>query len=181
MERTFSDVGAHQLDGRLLAGQVHHGALLAGHEGAQLQAVVDGEQPLVRTQNHREGAVHERARVHAAQRRFEGGARPRPCASISSHAGAAMMCAAISCESPWRRAQQVEQVGDDLGVGLQRAVVAELLDVAAVRVVAGNLAVVHDRPVQQRERMRAAPPAGRVGGKASVRRPQPRPRSRQMR
>ena len=82
------------------------------------------------------------------------------------------MWAASSGDSPWRRLSK-SKTGDDLGVGLQLAVVAELLHVAAVRVVAGNLAVVHHRPVQQRERMRAAPPAGGVGGEASVGRPGP--------
>ena len=64
--------------------------------------------------------------------------------------------------------QQVEQVRGDLGVGAERALVAERLEVAAVDAVARDLAVVHDRPVEQRERVRAAPPAGRVGREAVV-------------
>ena len=40
--------------------------------------------------------------------------------------------------------EQVEQIGDDFSIGLQRSVVTELLDVATVGVIAGNLAIVHD-------------------------------------
>ena len=71
--------------------------------------------------------------------------------------------------------EQVEQICDDLGIGHERALVAELLDVAAIGIVARYLAVVNDRPVEQRERMSPAPPAGRVGGEAPVRGPEPRP------
>ena len=69
--------------------------------------------------------------------------------------------------------EQIEQVGDDFGIGLQRAVVTELLDVATVGVIAGNLAIVHDRPVQKSERVSTAPPARRIGGKTPVCSPQP--------
>ena len=65
----------------------------------------------------------------------------------------------------------IQYICDDFGVRLQRAFVAEHLDVPAVRVVGGDLAVVHDGIVEQRERMRAAPPAGRVGRIAAVCRP----------
>ena len=64
--------------------------------------------------------------------------------------------------------QQIEQVGSDLGVGAQRALVAKLLEVTAVDAIARYLAVMHDRPVQQRERVSAAPPSRSVGREAIV-------------
>ena len=72
---------------------------------------------------------------------------------------------------PLHAQQVVHDVGDDLGVGLKRALVAEHLDEAAVGIVGRDLAVVHHRVVEQGEGMRAAPPAGRVGGVAPMRRP----------
>ena len=165
-------IGAGHLDGRLLAGQVHHRALLGGHERPQLQAVVEGQQPLFGAQYDREGPVHQGAGVHRAQGCLEGrlvgghgvDGLPR---GRRHDVGGHLLGEAVAT------GQQVEQVGDDLGIGLQLAVVAELLHVAAVGIIAGYLAVVDDRPVQQREGVRPAPPARRVGGKASVSRPCP--------
>ena len=65
----------------------------------------------------------------------------------------------------------VHDIGDDLGVGLEGALIAEHLNKAPVGVVGGDLPVVHHRPVQQGEGVRPAPPAGGVGGIAAVGRP----------
>ena len=56
--------------------------------------------------------------------------------------------------------QVVRDVRHDLRIRLQRTLISEHLHAAAVGVVGGDLAVVHHRPFQQRERMGAAPPAG---------------------
>ena len=64
--------------------------------------------------------------------------------------------------------EEVRNVRHDFGVGLERALVAEHLDEAAVRVIGTDLAVMHYSKVQQSERMRAAPPAGGVGRITSV-------------
>ena len=82
--------------------------------------------------------------------------------SISVHSGAGERLARERERQLVAPQHEVEQVRGDLGVGAKRALVAELLEVAAVDAVARDLAVVHDRPVEQRERVRAAPPARRV-------------------
>ncbi|MPN04642.1 hypothetical protein SDC9_151887 [bioreactor metagenome] len=67
--------------------------------------------------------------------------------------------------------EHIKQVRHDLSIGHEAALVAEHFDIAAVCVIRGDLAVVHDREVEHRERMRAAPPARRVRREAAVRGP----------
>ena len=67
----------------------------------------------------------------------------------------------------------VDDVCDHLGIRQQIAFVAEHLDEAPVRVIRGDLAVMYYRVIQQRERVRASPPAGGVRRVASVYGPRP--------
>ena len=64
--------------------------------------------------------------------------------------------------------QKVDEIGDDLRVGQQAALVAVHLDGAPVGVVGGDLPVVHHRPVQKPEGVGPAPPARGVGGVPAV-------------
>ena len=65
----------------------------------------------------------------------------------------------------------VHNIGDDLGICLQSTFISEHLNKTAVGIIGRNLAVMDDRPVEQSERMCAAPPAGSVGGIPTVCRP----------
>ena len=67
--------------------------------------------------------------------------------------------------------QIVKDIRNDLGIRLQRALVAEHLHVTAVGVVGRDLAVVYDGILQKPEGMRAAPPAGGIGRVSAVARP----------
>ena len=67
--------------------------------------------------------------------------------------------------------QIIGNVGYDLGVGLQGTFITEHLDVSAIGVVGGNLAVVNYGIIKQRKGMGTAPPAGGVSGITSVSRP----------
>ena len=67
----------------------------------------------------------------------------------------------------------VDDVGDDLGIGQQVALVAEHFDETPVRVIGGDLAVMYYRVVEQGEGVSAAPPTGCVRRVAAVYRPRP--------
>jgi hypothetical protein len=68
--------------------------------------------------------------------------------------------------------KKIDRIGDDFRIRLHGALVAVLLKVAAVYPVGRNLAVMHHRPVQDVERMGAAPPSLGVGGETAVGRPE---------
>ena len=65
----------------------------------------------------------------------------------------------------------IENIGDDLGIGQKVAVVAVHLNAAAVRIVGRDFAVMDNGKVEQRKRVRTAPPAGGIRRVAAVRRP----------
>jgi len=67
--------------------------------------------------------------------------------------------------------QVVDHIGDDLGIGLQRASVAVHLDMPTICVVAGDFTIVHHAVGEQAEGVAAAPPSRSVGGVAAVNSP----------
>ena len=112
--------------------------------------------PLVGTEDHRERSVDQGACVHRAQRRLERGLRRRHAVDgVPARSRHDMRRHLLG--KPVPSTQQVEQVGDDLGVGLKPARVTELLHVTAVGVIARYFAVMNDRPVQKREGVRTSP------------------------
>ena len=160
----------HGADGALLRGEVDHVLLFAHDHRAQLEAVVERHQSAGEAHEDGERPVDEQARKRLAQV-----GRARALGLGHGLDGAPERRG----DDPGRLLERqaapahevVDDVGDGLGIRLERAGVAEHFNEAAVRVVAGDFAVVHHRAVKQREGMRAAPPAGRVGRVAAVRRP----------
>ena len=159
-------------DGRLLAGHVDHVAVAGRDQRPQLDAVVEGHHAVVHAQHDGERAVEQGRAVDHAQ-------SGEQLALLFGHQvdvfpeGAGQSLARYLHGQPVPPEHEVEQVGDHLGVGLQRALVAEHLQVAPVDAVGADLAVVHDGVVEQGEGMRAAPPARGVGGEAAVAGPGP--------
>ena len=157
-------------DGGLFTGNVHQILLLRHHHAAQLQPVVEGHEPAAEAQDDGEGAGHQQTGKHGAQigqdlplfGRTAGDGAPEGGGRDRGSLGQAQLL------TPQ---QIVQHIGEDLRIGLERALVTEHLDEAAVGVVRGDLAVVDHGVVQQGEGMGAAPPARGVGGIAAVGRP----------
>ena len=137
------------------------------HQRTQLDAVVDGHHAAVEAEDDGERTVEHGRAVDLAQRQAELALVGVHAVDLAPQRAGEHEAGELHGQAVLAQ-QQVEQVGDHLGVGAQGAAVAELLQVAAVDAVAAELAVVHDGPVEQGERVRAAPPAGRVGREAVV-------------
>ena len=163
-------VGLHDADGGLLAGDEHPVVLLRRHHGAQLQAVVQGHQSAVEAQNDGERPCDQQAGIHGAQIRQLPRHR-RGLATDGAPEGGGDHRRRFLQRQPLTPQKVVGDVGDDLRIRLQGAFIAEHLDIPAVGVVGGYLAVVDDGPVQQGKGVRAAPPAGSVGRIAAMGRP----------
>ena len=148
-------------DTGLFRGHVHVVALLGGDHGAQLDAVVQADHAPGEADEDGERAVHQRAAVHCPDGRVSFTLLLGHGVDVLPERRGQCGCRDLDGQLV-PPDQEVEQIGDDLRVGHQLHLVAEHLQVALVDAVRGYLAVVHDRPVQQCHRVRAAPPAGRV-------------------
>lgn len=150
-------------DGRLLAGKIDPASLLAHHQAAQLQPVVEGHQPPVEAHQDGKGPGNQLGRKDLPQI-FVGAPLLRLHTLDGLPEGGGDNRRDLLKGQAHLPMEIVHNIGDDLGVGLQGTGVAMHLHGAAVGVVGGNLSVVHHGIIQQREGMRAAPPARRIGG-----------------
>ena len=128
---------------------------------AELQPVVERHQPAREAQYDRKRPRDEQAGIDLAQicQLFCLGGAPA-CNRAPERRGDDGR--QLLQRQPLPPQQIVGDIGDDLRIGLQRTAIAEHLHIAPVRVIGRDLPVVYDRIVEQRKRVRAAPPAGRV-------------------
>ena len=154
-------------DGGLLGSHVDKILILGADQRPELDPVVQADQPLVAGKQDGKGTVQQGAAVDLAD-----GGHQFPLISgnwsIRSQKGGARPVQASSGGQAMFPDQEVQHVGNDLGVGQHGAEIAVHLQVALVDAVGRNFAVVDDGPVQQGERMGAAPPAGGIGREAVV-------------
>ena len=166
-------LGAEFADRAFFRRDVDPVARLGSDERSEFESVVESNHPAVEPENNRERPGNQRAGIDLTQ-------SPNPIRLLRRHSVDVFpMRSGENLSSGFQvktvtAVEQVKQIRDNLGVCLELAGVSVHLDVTAVGVVRGNLAVVNDGSVQQRKRMRSAPPSRRVGWEPAVRRPQVR-------